>query len=114
MRNAEGQEGKKGTFGKASPWLACYGTRDTKTVEGLAILQHPSSHGVPAPWFTRDYGFLSPTPMYWPADGKATSLSRRETLQLAYRVLVFSGTPESLPITKAYEEFSKEKPTSPN
>jgi len=78
--------------------------------EGLAILQHPSSHGFPSPWFTRDYGFLSPTPMYWPEDGKATRIAKGKKLMLAYRVLVFSGTPESAGIAEAYETFSKQNP----
>jgi hypothetical protein len=93
MVNAEGAQGEKGTFGKASPWLACSGPRG-KSIEGLAILQHPSNPGYPAPWFTRDYGFMSPTPMFWPADGKSTRLAKGAKLPLRYRVLVFAGKPD--------------------
>lgn len=107
MVNAEGEKGEKATFGKPSPWLACYGARDGKTTEGLAILQHPGNHGFPSPWFTRDYGFLSPTPMFWPADNKATRMARGEKLNLTYRVLVFSGSPESSKLAERYSEFSK-------
>ena len=112
MVNAEGDKGEKATFGKPSPWLACYGARSGKTTEGLAILQHPGNHGFPSPWFTRDYGFLSPTPMYWPADNKSTRIAKGEKLHLAYRVLVFSGTTESAGIAGKYAEFSKEKPVT--
>ncbi|MFM7182448.1 MAG: PmoA family protein [Verrucomicrobiales bacterium] len=83
MINAEGAKGEKETFGKPSPWLACFGSRVEKTTEGLAILQHPKNHGYPAPWFTRDYGFLSPTPMYWPANGKATRIAKGDKLHLS-------------------------------
>lgn len=109
MVNAEGDIGEKGTFGKPSPWLACYGVRDGKTTEGLAILQHPDNHGFPSPWFTRDYGFLSPTPMFWPADNKSTRIAKGGKLHLSYRVLVFSGTVESAGIAAKYDEFSKAK-----
>ncbi len=105
--NASGETGEKGTFGKPSPWLACYGSRNGKTSEGLAILQHPGNHGFPAPWFTRDYGFLSPTPMFWPADQRATHIPKGENLHFAYRVLVFSGTTESAGIAQRYAAFSK-------
>lgn len=108
--NAEGQVGEKDTFGQPSPWLACYGPRGNNTTEGLAILQHPASHGFPSPWFTRDYGFLSPTPMYWPKEGKATRMAKGEKRRLAYRVLVFSGTPQSAGIPEVFESFSKQKP----
>lgn len=107
MVNAEGNKGEKATFGKPSPWLACYGARDGMTTEGLAILQHPGNHGFPSPWFTRDYGFLSPTPMFWPADNKATRMARGEKLNLTYRVLVFSGSPESSKLAERYSEFCK-------
>jgi hypothetical protein len=106
MVNAEGQSGEKGTFGKTSPWLACFGPRDEKTVEGLAILQHPQNPGFPSRWFTRDYGFLSPTPMFWPADGKSTQLAKGEKLRLRYRVLVFSDTPQSAGVAKRFSEFA--------
>jgi hypothetical protein len=109
MINAEGSKGEKDTFGKPSPWLACYGARDGKTTEGLAILQHPQNPGYPTPWFTRDYGFLSPTPMFWPANGKDTRISKGEKIRLFYRVLVFSGTPETTGIGGISREFSSLK-----
>jgi hypothetical protein len=108
--NADGAKGEKETFGKPSPWLACFGSRDDKTTEGLAILQHPQNPGYPTPWFTRDYGFLSPTPMFWPANGKDTRIAKGEKIRLSYRVLVFSGTPESAGIGAAFTEFSASQP----
>jgi Methane oxygenase PmoA len=110
MINAEGTKNEKDTFGKPSPWLACFGSRDDKTTEGLAILQHPQNPGYPTPWFTRDYGFLSPTPMFWPANGKDTRIAKGEKLRLCYRVLVFSGTPESAGIGGIFTEFSASGP----
>ena len=109
MRNAEGLAGEKGTFGKPSPWLTCFGPRGGKT-EGLAVLQHPSNPGYPSPWFTRDYGFLSPTPMFWPEDGKSTHLKKDSTLRLRDRVLIFTGTPESIDIAGKHADFSTANP----
>ena len=110
MVNAEGDEGEKGdegTFGKRSPWMDCYGTRNGKT-EGIAIMQHPSNKWYPSPWFTRDYGFFSPTPMYWPEDDKAgTTFKKGDTLKLRYRVLVHGGNTDEAGIAKTFGEYSK-------
>lgn len=105
MVNAEGEEGEDGTFGKKSPWMDCYGTRNGLT-EGMAILQHPSNMWFPSPWFTRDYGFFSPTPMYWPEDEKSTKFKKGETLSLKYRVLVHSGDTREAGIKKAFEKYA--------
>ena len=102
--NAEGRRDEKGTFGKASPWLVCFGPRGD-TIEGLAILQHPSNPNYPSRWFTRDYGFISPTPMYWPADGKSTRIAEGETLTLRYEVLIFTGKPD---LATLFTEFSEQ------
>ena len=104
--NAAGASGEKATFGFESPWLACFGPRVGSAGEGLAILQHPANPGFPSKWFTRDYGFLSPTPMYWPADGKGTRLAKGEKLQLRYRVLVFSGSPQDAGIAERYSAYA--------
>lgn len=105
MINAEGGTGEKGTFGKASPWIDCYGKRGDK-IEGMAIMQHPSNNWYPSPWFTRDYGFFSPTPMYWPADDKATVMKKGETIKLKYRVLVHAGTNETAKIAEEFKKYA--------
>jgi len=97
MINAEGVRGEKGTFGKPSPWIDYSGKRGEFT-EGLTVLQHPSNPGYPSPWFTRDYGFISPTPMYWPENGVETLFKKGETLRLRYRVLVHGGNAEEAKI----------------
>ena len=97
MINAEGVRGEKDTFGKPSPWIDYSGKRGVFT-EGLTVLQHPSNPGYPSPWFTRDYGFISPTPMYWPENGVETLFKKGETLRLRYRVLVHGGNAEEAKI----------------
>ncbi len=107
MINAEGLRNEKGTFGKPSPWIDYYGTRGRGT-EGLAIIQHPSNPWYPSPWFTRDYGFISPTPMYWPENGTDIVLKKGTTLRLRYRVIVHSGDYVKAKIAEAFSRYKNE------
>jgi hypothetical protein len=107
MINAEGETSEKGTFGKPSSWIDFYGKR-MGGIEGMAILQHPSNEFYPSPWFTRDYGFFSPTPMYWPENDKFISLKKGEIIKLRYRVLVHSGDHEQAEIAKEFEKYKSE------
>ncbi len=107
MVNAEGLTGEKATFGKGSPWMAFHGKRASGVAEGIALFQHPGNPWYPAPWFTRDYGFLSPTPMYWPQDGKSTKIGKGEKLVLRYRAVVFAGDPQSARLGELYEAYAK-------
>ena len=110
MVDAAGLAGEKATFGKAAPWMDSFGTRDG-AVEGAAILQHPSNRWYPSPWFTRDYGFFSPTPMQWLP--KPLVLKEGEAVVLAYRVVVHSGTAKDAKIAQRFTAFAKEKPELP-
>lgn len=105
--NAEGEKGEKETFGKRSSWMDYHGERMGKT-EGMAILQHPSNNWYPAPWFTRDYGFFSPTPMYWPENDESTKLKKGEEINLRYRVIVHLGDHKEADIAGEFEKYSKE------
>ena len=107
MVNAEGAKGEKDTFGKPSPWIDFSGRRG-EFIEGLAILQHPLNPWYPSPWFTRDYGFISPTPMYWPQNGEETFMKKGEVLQLKYRVLVHGGSAGEAKIGELYEVYKKQ------
>ncbi|HNY53272.1 MAG TPA: PmoA family protein [Bacteroidales bacterium] len=104
MINAEGDMNEKDTFGKRSPWIDFSGSRGNN-VEGLAILQHPSNPWFPAPWFTRDYGFISPTPMYWPENGEETFLKDGSKLVLKYRVIVHYGDHKQADIAGEYKKY---------
>jgi hypothetical protein len=108
MINAEGIKSEKDTFGKNSPWIDFYGKRGD-AIEGLAIFQHPSNPWYPSPWFTRDYGFMSPTPMYWPENGTETIMKKGTVLKLRYRVLVHAGDHNQAKIAEAFEKYKNEK-----
>ncbi len=103
--NADGATGEKGTFGKATPWCGFSGTRNGVT-EGVALLQHPDNPWYPSRWFTRDYGFMSPTPMFWPPDGKAFRFSKDEQLRLRYRVVVHGGDSKSANIAQIFADYA--------
>jgi len=107
MINAEGESGEKGTFGKRSAWMDYNGER-MGGKEGMAIMQHPSNEWFPSPWFTRDYGFYSPTPMYWPENDKTTDLKKGDKITLRYRVVVHSGDEKEADIAGEFEKYSKE------
>ncbi|HBE40929.1 MAG TPA: hypothetical protein DDW27_06935 [Bacteroidales bacterium] len=108
MINAEGEVSEKETFGKRSAWIDFYGKRGCAT-EGVAIMQHPSNPWYPSPWFTRDYGFMSPTPMFWPENGEETFLKNGTRLLLRYRVLVHGGTHIEARIEQEFKKYSSGK-----
>jgi len=103
--NAEGKSTEKGTFGVDSPWCDYSGTRDGVT-EGIAILDNPTNRWFPCKWFTRDYGFFSPTPMYW-LEGDKLDIPKDQTLKLRYRVVVHSGDFKDAKIAKMFEQYKK-------
>ena len=103
--NAEGKTGEKETWGVASPWCDYSGTRDGIT-EGIAILQHPRNRWFPAKWFTRDYGFFSPTPMNWLKDNRL-DLPKGKTLTLRYRVVVHTGNARPANIKGIFKRYKK-------
>jgi hypothetical protein len=104
--NAEGKSSEKGTWGVASAWCDYSGTREGVT-EGVAILQHPENRWFPARWFTRDYGFFSPTPMYWPENGTHIELAKGKTLRLRYRVIIHAGDAEGAGIGEIFEQYKQ-------
>jgi len=108
--NAEGKTSEKETWGVASPWCDYSGTRDGIT-EGIAILQHPGNRWFPAKWFTRDYGFFSPTPMNWLKDGRL-ELAKGKTLTLRYRVVVHTGNARSADIKGIFKQYKKTADTA--
>jgi len=105
--NAEGLTGEKGTWGVASPWCDYSGTREG-VGEGIAIMQHPGNRWYPTKWFTRDYGFFSPTPMYW-LEGDRLEMPKGEKLTLNYRVVVHAGNSKEADIKGVFDSYRKTK-----
>ena len=103
--NAEGKAAEKGTYGANSPWCDYSGSRDG-VAEGIAILQNPGNRWFPSKWFTRDYGFFSPTPMYW-LEGGRLELPKGKTLTLRYRVVVHVGDVTEAQIARRFEQYKQ-------
>lgn len=91
--NEHGDVAEAGTFGKTAFWMDARGRREDGW-EGLAIFCGRNPRWSPPPWFTRDYGFLSPSPMYW-LEGGEMRLTRGERISLNYRVLIHADAPET-------------------
>ena len=103
--NADGNTSEKGTFGVASAWCDYSGTRNG-LAEGIAILQHPANRWFPSKWFTRNYGFFSPTPMYW-LEGDKLNLAKGEKLSLEYRVIVHAGDVKTANIAGLFDQYEQ-------
>ncbi|MCB9767616.1 MAG: PmoA family protein [Candidatus Omnitrophica bacterium] len=106
--DAEGNVDEAGTFGVKSVWCDYSGERNGID-EGVAILQHPSNPCFPWQNFTRDYGFMSPTPMYWiPEEG--LHYKAGDKVAMSFLVVVHGGTPKEADIDSIYREWSETQP----
>jgi hypothetical protein len=102
MVDSEGNKNEEGTRGKTASWCACYGPHHSQT-EGLAIMQHSGNPFYPAPWFSRNYGFFSPTPV-WLEDRQ---LQAGDRFTKRYRVVVFAGDHQQSRLADLYDEFER-------
>lgn len=105
LLNSEGDEGAEGTYGKPTKWCSYFGPRRLRpdVVEGIAIMDHPENFGGECPWFTRDYGHLSPQPFVF--RDKPYHLSRGEILELKYCVVLHAGTPKQAGLDAIYQQW---------
>jgi len=102
--NADGKSGEKETAGVESSWCDYYGER-FGMVEGMAIFDSPQNAWYPSKWFTRNYGFFSPTNMYW-KEGDFT-IKESESVTFKYRVIVHAGATEKAEIKKLYSQWTE-------
>ena len=105
LLNSRGATGEKGTFGMSAPWCDVSGTRFGLR-EGLAIFDSPRNRWYPSKWFTRDYGFLSPTPFNW-LDDTGLRLAPGETLELEYLVAVHAGDAAEAGIARLFASWEQ-------
>jgi len=102
--NSNGEIGADATFGRPAEWCDFYGRRaSSELVEGIAMFNHPENFGGNCPWFTRDYGHLSPSPFNFL---KAPwTLERGATLRLRYCVVLHAGTPREADLAGVYKQW---------
>jgi hypothetical protein len=89
LLNSEGEINEAGTMGKRARWCAAFGKLDSTPVT-IAIFDHPHNPWHPSPWFTRDYGFFSPSPFNWD-EWRITAM---KPLQLRYALVVSVSEPD--------------------
>jgi len=105
--NSEGQAGEKETFGRPAAWCTYFHRRGAsgEVVEGVALMHHPDNPWKHCPWFTRDYGFISPTPFYFLE--KPWELAKGQSVQLRYRVVGYAGTPQQAELAAMYQAWAR-------
>ena len=104
LMNSKGELGAAGTYGRQAAWCGYHGPREhSKLVEGIAIFNHPDNFGGECPWFTRDYGHLSPSPFNFLR--KPWRLECGAKLSLKYCVVMHAGTPQEADLPMIYQEW---------
>ena len=105
LMNSEGGINAKGTYGKPAAWCGYFGKRRFRpdVTEGIAIMNQPDNFGGNCPWFTRDYGHLSPSPFNFRK--KPTTLAKGDSLKLSYRVVLFAGSPQEAKLDAVYKQW---------
>jgi len=104
--NSEGQTGEKATFGQAARWCGFQGIRCGRT-ESIVLMDHPANPWSPCRWFTRDYGFISPTPMQWLGE-PGWPLAKGKSVRLRYRIAVLATSLDSAQLQDLYTSFTNE------
>jgi hypothetical protein len=106
LMNSEGATGAEGTYGKPARWCGYHGKRGQRgdTVEGIAIMNHPGNFSQPCPWFTRDYGHLSPSPFNFLK--KPWTLEKGRSIALRYRIAMHAGDPKEAGLDRVYREWA--------
>jgi hypothetical protein len=104
LENSAGGIGEAGTFGKSATWCGYYGRRaGHSAIEGIAVMDHPENPWNPCPWFTRDYGHLSPSPFNFL--DRPWELFEGSSIRLRYRVVLHAGTPQEAGLDRLYREW---------
>jgi hypothetical protein len=106
--SSEGGVGEPETFGKPARWCAFYGRRAVgggTAMEGIALMDHPKNPWAPCPWFTRNYGMISPMPFNWITE--PWKLAAGQSVKLRYRTAMFAGDPTEAGIESLYQEWAR-------
>jgi hypothetical protein len=103
ITNAEGKTNERGTYKQRSPWLDCSGKLG-RLVCGIALFDHPENPDHPTPWFTRDYGPLSPNYGFFQED--PIVIGPKSPLRLRYRIYTHSGDVVEGKVAEAWEEYA--------
>jgi hypothetical protein len=107
ITNSRGGIDEKGTHGKPAEWCD-YSGPNGDGVEGVAMFSHPEfSPQHPPPWFTRDYGPMSPSPWLFSTDEAVRKIPRGGVLDLRWGILVHKGTADEGRVARRYALYVK-------
>jgi hypothetical protein len=109
LENSLGKIGEKATFGQPADWCSYYNKRagvPGDGTEGIALFYHPANPWKNCPWFTRDYGFISPSPFNFM--DKPWRLGAGKSVDLRYRVVAYAGTPKTADLASIYKAWLRE------
>ena len=104
LKNSAGKKGEKETAGKEAFWCD-YTGEHFGILEGITIFNSPNNIWNPVKWFTRDYGFFSPTNMNFLPEG--LSIKKNDSLTFEYRIVVHSGELNHDKIDELYQTWTK-------
>ena len=88
VHNAMSDEGEEETFGETAFWCD-YSGPIADQINGITIYDHSDNPWHPTHWFTRDYGFMSPSSLHFMNVGWKIAAGEKVTLR--YRILVHAG-----------------------
>ncbi|MDO4629642.1 MAG: PmoA family protein [Planctomycetia bacterium] len=108
--NSDGKVGQGETEGKPAKWCAYYGKRyfNPAITEGVAVfcppnITPPEPTFENCPWFTRNYGNISPMPFNY--NPGPWLFKQGETREMLYRTVVFAGTPADVDLNGLWTEI---------
>lgn len=104
LLDSEGRQGEQGTFGQVARWCGFQAER-CGIAQAIVLMDHPRNPWSPSRWFTRDYGFISPTEFQW-LDDEGWSLPAGESVRLRYRVLAIADILDSRAVFRWYNDFA--------
>ncbi len=113
LLSSEGAKNQEESLGKPANWIAFYGKRrfNPEISEGVAVFCPPDEpFGSPfekTPWFTRDYGNISPMPFLFVDKDFVFKWNKGKKISTKYRIVVFAGTPADVDLNKLWNEFYK-------
>ena len=71
---------------------------------GIAIFDHPRNLWAPTAWFTRDYGFASPTPLNFTE--KPWTITPGNPVTFRCAVVLHAGDPATANLAGLYKEWA--------